>query len=49
MTKEERRVKVILSIHDENNENPQVKIDLQFPEQTSSLTNLIATYTKYSE
>ena len=31
MTKEERRVKVTLLVHDEDGENPQVEIDLQSP------------------
>ena len=32
MIEEETRIKVVLSIHDENSENPQVEIGLQVPE-----------------
>lgn len=33
MTKEETRIKVLFSVHDENSENPRVEIDLQLPKK----------------
>ena len=32
MTKEKTRIKVVLSVHDKNSENPRVEIGLQVPE-----------------
>ena len=49
MIEEETRIKVVLSVHDENNENPRVEIGLQVPEQDSSLANLVAAYPEESK
>ena len=43
MIEEETRIKVFLSFHDENGENPRVEIDLQVQKQVSSLASLVAT------
>ncbi len=48
MTEEQSRVKVVLSVQDENSENPRVEIDLQVPEQISPLASLAALYTEDS-
>ena len=37
-------IKVVLSVHDENSENPWVEIGLQAPKYDTTLTSLIATY-----
>ena len=48
MIEEQQREKVVLLVQDENSENPQVEIDLQAPQQDSSLASIVATYTEDS-
>lgn len=48
-TKEEGKVEVTPTIQDKDGENPQVEINLQSSEQTSSLASLVVAYTEDSE
>ena len=49
MTEEQSEVKVMLSIHDEDSENPRVKIYLETPQGDFALASLIASYSKNME
>lgn len=49
MIEEQSEVKVMFSIHDEDNENPRVKIDLETPQGDSALASLIASYSENTE
>ena len=49
MTEEQSEVKVMLFVHDEDSENPRVKIDLETPQGDSTLASLIASYSENME
>jgi hypothetical protein len=49
MVVEETRIKVVLLVHDEANENPLVEVNLQILEKDTALESLIATYSEDSE
>ena len=46
MIEEQSRVKVMLFVQNDNNENPRVKIDLEPQHDDSSLASLVATYSE---
>ena len=46
VTEEQSKVKVMLSVQDGDSENPRVKIDLEAPQDDSSLASIVATYSK---
>ena len=49
MIEEETRIKVVLSVHDENIEKPWVEIGLQVSKWDSSLANLVDSNVEDSE
>ena len=49
MSEEQSSVKVMLSVQEEDIENPRVKIDLEAPQDDSSLASIATTYSKDSE
>ena len=49
MTEEQSEVTVRLSVHDEDSENPRVRIDLETPQGDFALASLIASYSENME
>ena len=49
MTEEQSEVPVRLSVHDEDSENPRVRIDVETPQGDSALASLIPSYSENME
>ena len=49
MIEEQSKVTVSLFVHDEDSENPRVRIDLETPQGDSALASLIDSYSENME